>query len=174
MSGPIRPRSLRLTVVACLLCGFLVGHVSLRYLFGTLSGFVKYRGLAPVAPWVVLLFYLLLLVGMAVFAAVRQGVAGTTLGSGLLLLAAEPLVSSFVWGDGCEVGSTARTSLVPEISVSGARIVLQPWNGSCSVSVTLAVIAIGLGLLGSGLWMGTLPEAALKRWTGFVEAYSPS
>ena len=63
MSISIHSRSRRLTVVVCLLSGLLVGNVSVRYLFGTLFGFVKYRGLAPIAPWVVLLLYLVVLIG---------------------------------------------------------------------------------------------------------------
>lgn len=174
MPTSIRSRSLRLTVVVCLLSGLLVGHVSVRYLFGTLFGFVKYRGLAPVAPWVVLLLYLLLLIGVAVRATIRRGIPGITLGLGLLLLAVEPLVSSFIWGDGCEAGSASQASLLPEISVSGARVTLFAWNGSCSVSVTPAIIGISILLLGSALWMGNLPETTHGRWTAFVDAYLPS
>ena len=174
MPTSIRSRSLRLTVVVCLLAGLLVGHVSVRYLIGTLFGFVTYRGLTPIAPWVVLLLYLLVLIGVAVRAAIRRGIPGISLGLGLLLLAVEPLLSSFMWGDGCEVRGTSQASLIPEISVSGARVTLFAWNGSCSVSVTPAVIGISILLLGSGLWMGNLPETTLGRWTAFVDAYLPS
>jgi len=174
MSTPIRSRSLRLTVVVCLVFGLLVGHLSIRYLFGTLFGFVTYRGLAPVAPWAVLLLYLLLLVGVAVGVTVRRGVPGISLGLGLLLLAVEPLLSSFMWGDGCEVGGTSQASPIPEVSASGARITLFVWNGSCSVSVTPAIIGISVLLLGSGLWLGNLPEMTLGRWTASVDGYLPS
>jgi hypothetical protein len=174
MAASIRSRSLRLAVVACLLSGLLVGHVLVRYLFGTLFGFVKYRGLAPVAPWVVLLLYLLLLIGIAVWVAIQRDSPGIPLSLGLLLLAVEPLASSFMWGDGCEVGSASQVSLIPEISVSGARVTLFAWNGACSVSITPAILGISILLLGSGLWMGNLPETTLRRWIAVVDALVPS
>jgi hypothetical protein len=163
----------RFTTAACLLSLLLVLHLSLRYLFGTLFGFVKYRGLAPVAPFVVLVLCTVLLVGVAGLTAVRRGVAGLALGAGLSVLAVEPFISSFVWGDGCEVSGTAQASLLPEIVGSGTRLVLQPWNGSCSVTLTLPVIGLSTVFLGIGFWRGHLPEAALSRWMSSLEMHWP-
>lgn len=169
-----RSRRLRLVVVGCGLFGLLVSHVSVRYLVSALFGFVTYRGLAPVVPFLVLGLYAVSVGALAVLVAARRGRAGAVLGTGLLLLVVEPLTSSMLWGDGCEVGSATGTSLLPRTTVDGAAVVVYAWNGACSAS--LNTVAIGLGLLsvGVGLWLGSLPEETLTRWLRLVEAYLPS
>lgn len=176
MSASTRSLHIRLLVISCLLSALLVIHVSLRYLAGTLFGFVTYRGLAPLVPFLILGLYMLLVGGLAVVAGVRYGNTGLVMGTGLLILAVEPVVSSYLWGDGCEVSSTAGASLVPEIMVSPSRmvVVLHPWNGACSTSLTIALLGLGVAFLVSGLWMERLPDVVLSEWMTFIERCWPS
>lgn len=173
---PVAPRShrLRLAVIGCGLFGLLVVHVSLRYLFSALFGFVTYRGLNPILPVLVLGVYTVLLVALGVIAAVHRGKSGIVLGTGSLLLAGEPLTSTFVWGDGCEVGGSAGSSLLPEVTGDGAAVVVYAWNGSCSTSLNSVVIGVGVIVVGFGLWTGRLPDSTLARWMALVETYWPS
>lgn len=176
MSASTQSLPLRLVVISCLLSVLLVLHVSLRYLFGTLFGFVTYRGLAPLVPFLILGLYMILIVGLAVIAGIRRGNAGLVIGTGLLVLAVEPVESSYLWGDGCEVSSAAEASLVPDITISTSRmvVVLHPWNGACSTSLTIVLIGLGVAFVGGGLWMGRLPDAVLSQWMTFIERYWPS
>jgi hypothetical protein len=169
-----RFRRLRLVVVGCGLFGLLVTHVSVRYLVSTLFGFVTYSGLAPVVPFLVLGLYSVPVGALAVLVAARRGRAGAVLGTGYLLLVVEPLTSSLLWGDGCEVGSTAGVSLLPRTTMDGVAVVVYAWNGACSASLNTLAIGIGLSSVGIGLWMGDLPEEALTRWLMLVETYWPS
>lgn len=167
------PRSLRLTAIGCGLAFLLVIHISMRYLIGTLFGFAEYRGLSPVIPFLALGVYVLLLGGVAVSAIARRELAGLSLGTGLLILAVEPIASSFLWGDGCEVSAGAGASLLPEILVRqmGRVIVLFTWNGSCSVSLTTPVIGIGVAFVGIGLWAGEILDNFVARWVALLERY---
>lgn len=169
-----RFRHFRLPVIGCGLFALVVIHVSLRYLFSTLFGFVTYRGLAPPVPFLALGAYMILLVGLAMMAAVRRGNAGVVLGVGLLVLAVEPITSAYLWADGCEVSTNAGASLVPEMTVDGVAFVLYSWNGACSTSLNTVLIGIGLLWVGSGLWTGSIPDVALARWMSLIEVYWPS
>lgn len=174
MPDDTRSGRLRIAVIGCSLFALLVLHVSLRYLVSALFGFVTYRGLAPTVPFLVLGLYVILLFVLAGILAVRHGKSGVVLGTGLLLLAVEPVTSSFTWGDGCEVSGTAGASLLPEITVDGVRLILYAWNGSCSASLTTVVIGVGGLLAGIGLWMGRLPDVTLTRWITLIETVCPS
>jgi hypothetical protein len=151
-------------VVGCGLFALLAMHVSFRYALSATFGFAEYRGLAPLVPFLLLGVYMLLLGGAAAVSAVRRGIAGFGMGAGLLAFAAEPVSSSFLWGDGCEVSNTVGGSLVPEVTVDGGRIILYSWNGACSASLNTALLGLGLLVLGSGLWRDSLPGIAFARW----------
>lgn len=167
-------RRLRLAVIGCGLFALLVVHVSLRYLIAASFGYVTYRALAPTIPFIVLGIYMVLLLGLAILLAVWRGGPGVVLGTGLILLVIEPVTSMFIWGDGCEVGGRAGASLLPEITVDGAKVILYAWNGSCSASLNVVVIVGGVCLAGIGLGTGKLPDIALTRWMTFIETYRSS
>lgn len=177
MSARTYPRFLRFTVIGCGLAILLVMHVSVRYLIMTLFGYVTFSGLAPVVPWLVLSGYLLLLGGAGLGTAVRRtGPFGLGLGTGLLILAVEPILSSRVWGDGCAVSANAAAGLVPDIIVSPMtmRVILHPWNGACSVTLYAPVIGLGIVLVGSSLWMGQIPDEVASRWMSLLNRHSRS
>ena len=171
MSISTQSRYLRLVVVSCGLCGLLVLHNSLWYLFSTLFGFVTYREIAPVVPALVLGIHSLLLLALAVVAAVRFEKSGVVLGMGLLLFAIEPGTSSFIWGDGCEVGGGSGASLLSTLTRDGPAVVLYTWNGACSISLNTVAIGIRVLLVGVGLWLEGLPELALSRWMMLIDKY---
>ena len=168
MSATTRSRSVRLLVVGCGLFALLAVHVSLRYVFSTTFGFAEYRGLAPIVPFLLLGVYMLFLGGAAAVSAVRRGIAGIGMGAGLLAFAVEPLSSSFLLGDGCEVSNAVGGSLIPEVTVDGLWITLYSWNGACSASLNTALLGLGLLVLGSGLWRDSLPDFAFARWMNAV------
>jgi hypothetical protein len=112
-----------------------------------------------VIPFLLLGVYALLLGGAAAVSAVRRGIAGIGMGAGLLAFAVEPVSSSFLWGDGCEVSNAVGGSLIPKVTVDGLGIILYSWNGACSASLNTALLG-----LGSGLWRDSLPELAFARW----------
>ena len=174
MSATTQSRSVRLLVVACGLFALLAVHVSFRYALSATFGFVTYRGLAPLVPFLLLGVYMSLLGGAAAVSAVRRGIAGIGTSAGLLAFAAEPVSSSFLWGDGCEVSNAVGGSLVPAVTVDGLRILLHSWNGACSVSLNTALLGLGLLVLGSGLWRDSLPELAFARWMNAVETTTRS
>jgi len=165
------PRRYRVVVVACGLALLLVGHGFLRFLSAILFGFVKYRELAPWVPSIVFLGHTLSLAGAGVFAAVRRGVAGLLLGIGLLVLAVEPLSSSFVAGDGCEVSATAGTFVAPEVAYGGGAIRLYTWSGACTATLSTVTLGVAVLFLVAGLWLGTLPDTALSRWMALVRTH---
>jgi hypothetical protein len=160
-------------VVSCGLCGLLVLHISLRYLSSTLFGFVTHREIAPVVPAFVLGIHSLLLLALAVVAAVRFEKSGVVLGTGLLLFAIEPGTSSFIWGDGCEVGGGGGASLLSTLTRDGPAVIFYTWNGACSISLNTVAIGIGVLLVGVGLWLGRLPEVTLSQWMMLLETYWP-
>ncbi|PSQ24280.1 hypothetical protein BRD04_01665 [Halobacteriales archaeon QS_9_67_17] len=170
MSATTQSYSVRLLVVGCGLFTLLAVHVSFRYALSATFGFAEYRGLAPLVPFFLLGVYMLLLGGAAAVSAVRRGIAGIGMGAGLLAFAVEPVSSSFLWGDGCEVSSAAGESLVPEVTVDGLWITLYSWNGACSASLNTALLGLGLLVLGRGLWRDSLPELAFARWLHAVGA----
>jgi hypothetical protein len=151
-------------VVVCGLFALLAVHVSFRYALSATFGFAEYRGLAPLVPFLLLGVYMLLLGGAAAVSALRRGIAGIGMGAGLLAFAVEPVSSSFLWGDGCEVSNAVGGSLIPEVTVDGLGIILYSWNGACSASINTALLGLGLLALGSGLWRDSLPELAFARW----------
>lgn len=171
MSPRLWPHSYRLVAVACGLTLLFLGHGFLRYLSATLFGYAEYRGLAPWVPSLVFVGHTLVLAGTGVFAAVRRGTAGVVLGTGLLVLAVEPLTSSFVSDDGCEVSATSGTFVPPDISASGLDITLYTWSGACTATLSTVTLGIAVSFLTAGLWLGTLPDAALTRWMTLVRAY---
>lgn len=174
--APVYPRRLRGAVLGCLLGALFVVHVVVRYLFGTLFGYVEYRGLAPVVPFVLLAGYGLLLAALAV-GAVRLwgfGSVGMPVGLGALLLALEPGSSAFLWGDGCEVAGRAGGSLLPKVTGDGVAVVLHAWNGACAVSLNTAHVGVGLLLVGSGVWAGGIPDVLLRRWLRMLDRDHPA
>jgi hypothetical protein len=164
----------RRTVAACLLGGLLLAHVLFRYLFAALFGYVTYRGLAPMIPFIALGLYMLLLVTIAVGAVVRYRRAGLLIGAGLLVLALEPLGSAMLWGDGCEVGGGGKSLLLPKVTIADLRIVVYAWNGSCGASLTPQVIGPGLGLVVVGFRRARVPARVLDRWLALVERCWPA
>ena len=174
MSATTQSRSVRLLVVACGLFALLAVHVSFRYALSATFGFAEYRGLAPLVPFLLLGVYTLLLGGAAAVSAVRRGIAGIGMGAGLLAFAVEPVSSSFLWGDGCEVSNAAGGSPIPEVTVDGIGITLYSWNGACSASLNIALLGLGLLALGSGLWRGNLLKLAFARWMNAAETTTRS
>jgi len=151
----------RLTIVACLLFGLLVAHLAARYLHITLFGFVTYRGLAPVVPWVLLGAYVLLLGVLAVVAIYRLGRTGLILATGLLLFAVEPFT---ILSGGCDVSSSAAPASIPRVALDGTAITIWAWNGACSMYLAYPLVAFALLLVAVGLWIGSLPDVARTRW----------
>lgn len=144
----------------------------MRYLHISLFGFVKYRGLNPVVPWVVLGVYLVLLVILAGIAVRWRGGAGLALATGLLLFAAEPFTTL---NGGCEVGTAAGVfPTIPRVAVDGTAILLESWNGSCTAYLNSLVEGFGALWIAGGLWFDSLPDRTLDRWTAVVERYWPS
>lgn len=152
---------IRLTVMGCVLFGLLVAHLAIRYLHISLFGFVKYRGLAPVVPWVILGAYILLLGVLAVVAVYRLERNGLAIGTGLLLFAVEPFT---ILNGGCQVSSSAGLASIPRVAWDGAAIVIWAWNGSCSMYLAYPLVAVALLLVAVGMWVGSLPDVALSRW----------
>jgi hypothetical protein len=174
MSASIQPRVLRLTTLGCGLTLLLVLHVSVRYLVMTLFGYVTFEGLAPFVPWLVLGGYFLLLGGVAVATTVRQGrLSGLGLGAGFLIMMSEFVISSIVWGDGCEVSATVGPSLVSGwiIAPMTMRIVLLPWNGACTVTLFVPGILLGIAIVGIGLWLGEIPAKIASEWMSFLDNF---
>ena len=169
MPTTTRSRTVRLLVIGCGLFVLLFSHVVLRYLDSVLFGFVEYRGLAPVLPFLLLGGYMLLLGVVATAVAVRRGISGIGIGTGTLVFGIEPVSSMYLWGDGCEVGDTAGTTLIPEVAVEWPGVVLYSWNGACSNTLNTVLLGIGLVLVGSSLWRDTLPDVAFARWMNVVE-----
>lgn len=171
-SHPSRyPRILRAAAVGCVLFSVFLIHVAMRYLHISLFGFVKYRGLAPVVPWIVLGAYLVLLLVLAGLA-VRQGErAGLALGIGLLLLAVEPFT---ILNGGCEVGSAGGTqTTIPRLAVDGVAVIVWSWNGSCTMYLNSLVLGLETLVIAAGLWLGSLPDVAFTRWLQLINAYWP-
>lgn len=169
MPTTTRSRTIRLLVIGCGLFALLFSHVVLRYLTGTLFGFAEYRGLAPVVPFLLLGGYMLLLGVVATVVAVRRGISGIGIGTGMLVFAIEPVSSMYLWGDGCEVGSTTGAALLPEVAVEWPGVILYPWNGACSATLSTVLLGVGLLLVGSSLWRDNLPDVAFARSMNAIE-----
>jgi len=164
-----RPRTVRILVIGCGLFVLLFSHVVLRYLDSTLFGLAEYRGLAPVVPFLLLGIYMLFVSSVAIVVAVRRGIAGISIGTGILVFAIEPVSSMYLWGDGCEVSSTAGTALIREVAVEWPGIILYSWNGACSATLNTVLLGVGVLLVGSGLWRDDLPDVAFARWMNAIE-----
>lgn len=158
-SGPSLP--LRLGVVCSPVVAVLAGHLAMRYLHVSLFGYVTYRGLPPVVPWVVLGASLLVLVALAGLAVRRWSGPGLALGAGLLLLAAEPFA---ILDGGCEVGAaTGAASIVPRVVVDGVAVVVYSWNGACDAHLHGVVLTAGVLSVAGGLWFSSIPGTVLGR-----------
>jgi len=156
-------------VIGCGLFVLLFSHVVLRYLDSALFGFAVYRGLAPAVPFLLLGGYILFVGSVATVAVVRRGRSRPGIGTGMLVFALEPISSIYVWGDGCEVGSTAGASLMPEVTVEWPGIVLYSWNRACSATLNTVLLGVGLLLIGRGHWRDTLLDVAFARWMNTIE-----
>lgn len=163
----------RLKIFGLILFCLLGTHLMIRYLSSTLFGFATYKGLNSIVPFAVLWGYLLLLVVLAIYTALRLGNYGIILGTGLLLLATEPFISIFLWGDGCKVGGHSGATLVPEFTIESGVVVLYTWNGACTTSINTALIGAGILLAGLAIWLGRFPNFVLKLLIKSIQTYWP-
>lgn len=162
MAASWAPRE-RLIARVAVLCGVVVSHIAVRHLHSVLFGYVTFRGVAPLLPWVFLAAYCGLLGLSAVVAVLRWGRSGAPTGIGVLLLTVEPFTSMLLFGDGCAVGGSVGMPLQPQIGWNGPAVALYSWTGACSASINLLVVGLGALGIGSGLWVHGIPDTVLTR-----------
>lgn len=158
---PQHPSTLRATAIGCLLFLLLVVQFAVLYLFLYLFQLATYRGLDGAVPFVVQGAFTALLVVSAIAMIRREQPAGLLLGAGLLLLAAAPFT---VFKGGCEVAATSQlVRPLPHLIWRGIGIGIETANNACSAYLNGILVGIGYVLLAWGLWLGTLPDIALRR-----------
>ena len=156
---------------ALLAAGIAVAHLFVAYFGIVLFARVTYAGWPPVVPWLFLGAYAASLVGIALAGLRRVDAAGGVLGVGTVALAAEPFVSTFLVGAGCEVGGSGALGL-PAVAVDGVRLTMLTPGGACNTAVALPVVVPAAVLVAVGVRRGAVPVSPLRRLV--VAAGGPS
>jgi hypothetical protein len=99
--------------------------------------------------------------------------AEIVLGGGFLLLAATPLVSTYVQGGGC-AGGGRTGNVVPHLTWREGGLLLQTADKGCDAYLNGPLLALAVVMLAVGFWRTTIIDSVVRTLLAGVESRWPT